>query len=532
MAKEFELVIYPWGGLNEKVNEENFSLLSPVGQSATKFISQAVGGSNWENAVKTGCCQKIKGHTAFNEDAIGTGDRTQEIFYLDDGTYQDLLVVYAGKMYTVTSSAVTEVAAASPVTFITGEPISLLQYGSYIIIGSIGITPYKWKHGDANSTKLINKGAATEYKFKYFESFHNRIIGAFSDQTNGNIDIRYTDALPNMSALDFPAANQLYKPDSDIGITGIKRLGNIACLVYGRNSIHSMDFQPDYTPCFSLTSQITGLGTDAHWSIVDMGDSHYFYDRSKGFVRYAGGREYEVISDPIADTLSSILDSKVDLIYGKDIPLSNEVVWIIPAVTSGIPQRWCYYNVKEKKWRIEERTATALCYLESLESYSAMDWETWIDSYGGDTALWSAASTDLWSVGMILRYNRLVFGNDTSYLYSIMGNDFAGNDFDAYRIEPVLSAPDPSRRKRLQSIEVVSPTTGAFSLDFYWRGGETNQEVTDSAWELLGSVSMASTSTMVLYFDKTEKFHQFKWGTDLKEEPFEVSQFKLRGIIY
>ena len=116
----------------------------------------------------------------------------------------------------------------------------MINYGGYFIFADRAEhTPYKWKHGDANLTKLILDG--TEFKFRYLTKFQQRIIGAYSDQTNGDLDLRWTDAIPTWASLDFAAANQLYKPGED-SITGVSKFGVNNLFVYGTDSICALQY--------------------------------------------------------------------------------------------------------------------------------------------------------------------------------------------------------------------------------------------------------------------------------------------------
>lgn len=530
MATRFELHVFPLGGINKSIDPSYPGLSKPMDDSGTRFVTQAVDGSNWTTDDTEGICEKSDGYTAYTDAALSTGDIVQEMMVLNDGTNINLIAAYKGKLYTITAETQTNIDAASPVTFDTGVKLCMIQYGAYVVVSSISVTPYKWKHGDTNLTKLILSG--TEYKFKYMEQFHNHIIGAYSDQTNGSIDIRYTDALPTMASLSFPAANQLYKPDNDIGITGIKRLGNIACLIYGENSIYSLEYFQDYNPVFACIPQVTGVGTSSHWSIVDLGDSHAFYDKSRGFVRYYGGKQFEVISEPIDSVLSTIKQSKMRLIHGMLSKITDEIIWVVPSQNSNIPQIWCRYNLKSKKWHLEERQATSITYQEQSMTQSTITWQEFANYYGGADAIWSNCGTDIWTTAATQSLNTILFGNSTGYVYQITGDTANATDFAAWRTEPVMWQPDPRRYKRIQQLEVVGPETGEFSLDFYWRGGDTQQALKASVWESIGSVSLASTADPVLYLDKTNRFHQFKWGTDLKSEHFKVNQIKIKGLIY
>lgn len=530
MAQRFEVTLLPRGGTNVKAHPSDESLYRitdqrqiPGGVAMTVETSD-VGGYNWDNNEIIGETKKCAGELLFSTEAFNTTGNMQALELLYDGTNRNMVGVRNGKFYKVDSDrGVTNIDNATPVTFHTDMPITLAQYGAYIIVASLSVTPQKWKHGDANLTALINAGGATAYKFRYMEQFKNSIIGAYSDQTNGNIDIRWTAALPDLTALSFPAANQLYKPDNDIGITGIKRLGNVACLLYGDNSIYSLDYYPDYTPVFSLTEQITGIGPRYGHSIVDTGRSHLFFDENKGFIEYGGGRQYQVVSEAIEPWINTISQTYYKMIVGAPVYFTDEVAWGVPLDYATGNNAVIYYNTQTKQWRKEVRAADVLGYKNYLTTFTWTDFITYNGTtWPTDSRTWNSA---------IAGTGKIYYGKSDGYVYEVYGNQWSTGDYSAYRVEPIISAPDYTRYKRIQECHVLGTRTGSFSVEVYWRGGDTEQEVVDSTWELLGTTTQATTSSQVIYFDKENKYHQFKYGTDLKDETFAISRIILKGYM-
>jgi len=90
-----------------------------------------------------------------------------------------------------------------------------------------------------------------------------------------------------------------------------------------------------------------------------------------------------------------------------------------------------------------------------------------------------------------------------------------------------LPLPGMNNFHRLLEIWLDIAETETPSVDFYWRGGDTVGEVEAASWTSLGSISMNSPANAVLYIDKTARLHQIKWGTDLKDEPFNVNGIRI-----
>ena len=164
----------------------------------------------------------------------------------------------------------------------------MVTLGSYMIFTDWGEhTPYKSDYNDASLTKLVQAG--NEYCFRYIEPFQNRIIGAYDTSgggladANGAYSIRWTDNIitTGWGSATFTAANQLYRP-SDEPITGIKRMGQNACFVYGENSIDRLDYYSSYSTPFGLTTMVSDHGAAGHFSIINLGNRHLFYNIDLG----------------------------------------------------------------------------------------------------------------------------------------------------------------------------------------------------------------------------------------------------------
>jgi hypothetical protein len=121
-------------------------------------------------------------------------------------------MVYDGDVYRYDSSRdPQEVADAGATAFASDATdfYSFIKYGSYMVFADFAEhTPYCSDYNDANLLKLISGG--TEFKFRYLESFARRIIGAYSDQTNGNIEIRWSNANPTPNTSCTFAARKPY----------------------------------------------------------------------------------------------------------------------------------------------------------------------------------------------------------------------------------------------------------------------------------------------------------------------------------
>jgi hypothetical protein len=423
----------------------------------------------------------------------------------------------------------------APVTFATDNTdiYSIIRVGSYVVWADRAeTTPYKWANGDDYVSKLDQSGGATEYKFRYIESFQRRVIGAYSDQANGNIDVRWSTSWPGtaITSLLFTATNQLYIPNDD-PISGLKRMGLDRCFVYSENSIHSLDYYANFTSPFRLRNIIDGQGCASPYSIINLGDRHYFYNKYYGFCEFRGnefpfgGRP---ISESIESTLAGINDGYVDLIVGRYLPMSRQCVWAVPLAGSTTNTHLLFYNVDSRAWTIEDK---AMRYVDAWRmTTSQPTWNNLITDLGGAGATWSMPSGTKWSYYMG-EIEKPVYANTDGFLYYHSGETLAGSALDGYRVEPILNFSGTFSQDILEEVWFDIGTTGNFSIDVSHRSGDTVGELVASAWSSLGSVSCNSSARPVLTgFSKTGRLHQVKWGTDAANESFEVSRMRFKYI--
>ena len=106
-------------------------------------------------------------------------------------------------------------------------------------------------------------------------------------------------------------------------------------------------------PFYYTTMVTTPKAATNQASIVNVGDRHYLFSPSYGFVVYDGGYQYPTgrpISEPIEDIINGINPDYYAQIVGTFIPFSNEVCWAVP-VDSSTPDWLFFYHVFDGTWR-------------------------------------------------------------------------------------------------------------------------------------------------------------------------------------
>jgi len=488
--------------------------------SETIFLTHDVGGQNFDLNREKDSCSKSFGRAQWSNSATAQKTKCLGLMELWDGTNRNHLYWDNGKFYVyggATGRDPVAIEDAGTTTFATDDVdlYSIINFGGYAIFADRGEhTPYKWKHGDANTTKLILSG--TEYKFRYLMHLANMIIGVYSDQTNGNLDVRYTGALPTWATLEFAAANQFYKPEGDAPLTGCNKLGHNTGFLFSEEDITRMDYYSGSTPVFTAVRILRGWGSINHACIVSDGINLYAFDKNRGFYKFNGVNEPIVISDDYEGMINRIPATYYNLITGKQIPFTNEIAWNIPVDSDITPSKIIFYNTKTGQWRHENKAARC------LDVWQLMSTLTWNDLIILTDDVWPTQHA--WAY-YINESPSLVFGNSNGHLYSSTSEGDNASDWDGYRIEPIIPF-DTRYFTRLLEIWISIAEKINASIDFWWRGGDTVGELEQETWISLGSISMNSPSDPVIYPDQTARLHQIKWGTNLKSEPFSVNDIK------
>ena len=554
--------ILPILGRKTDVPPNDLSLFKFLGEGIA--ATHDVGGINYNLSRKRNSCSRALGYVEFggglltfseqvvaqesadvspqdSEDVTITDDEStvakcMGLFELRSGSNTDHLYFDFGKVLVLNASNKwVEVEAATPMTFSFNDVdlYSIIRVGEYVVFSDRGTTiPYVWSNGDANIIPLIKSGNdGDDVTADWIVSFARRVILLGTNATNGDIEIRWTDAWPTAvigDTMSIPTENQLYVPNDDSIMCG-HAMGSDKCFVYCKESIHQLVYTGNSTSPFAIYTSVTNQGTSSPLSVVPVGDRHFLFNKNFGFCEYRGGSEFpyggKAISYDIEEDVKAINSQYYSLIYGRYIPETKEVVWSVPVGTSYC-NLFYYYNTENGNWRIESKTARCI---DTWTIFSSFTWNDLIDSLGGSGATWSMAGNATWG-SYVSAYPRTVFAGAAGKLYYISSNTENGSDFEGYRIEPVMDFGTPELNDIVQEIWVDMGQTGTHSIDFYHRGGNTVGETISQTWDSVGSITCDSPSRARMPIFKNSKYHQIKWGTDLANEPFEINSIQLKYV--
>lgn len=518
--------IIPALGLKSNVPQNDPTMLQML--SPTLAVSHCVSCRNIDLTRRRNSSNKSYGYTQWSNSANATHTRCLGLFQLDDGANTDRIFIDTGLVYIFNGTddpvrmCDTAACAPTPVVFASDaiDLYSMIQYGSYWVFTDRGEhTPYKWKHGDTTLSKLLLAG--TEYKFRYLEFFQGRIIGAYSDQTNGDLEIRWSERLPAVAGLTMASLNQDFKPGVD-SISGIKRFGSNACILYGSDSINSIEYMENYSKPFGIIELVGTQGTSSHHSIISTGDAHFFFNKNYGFCEYRGGNQFPYsgapISEDIENRIATIDITSQSIIVGKENPLTQELVWSVPLNHSTTNNALLCYNRKTKQWRQEDKVAAYLDYWTIAKNptwekvFKDQDWTT---VAGGLT--WTQLSTQ--------PAKKIVFGNTDGKLYGLYGETNAGTAMQTHRVEPILDFGDQYRKDLLLEIWIQSANYSATPVTIRWRGGDSVEEIEKKSFTIIGTVSFADNLRPVLYTSQIARMHQIMWQINDANMDFSINNF-------
>jgi hypothetical protein len=523
MTELSTFTIIPILGRKIDVPADDPSLFKEAGEGIA--YTHDVGGINFDINRQRNACSKAYGYVQYSKSATAQATKCLGLFELYDGSNRNYCLWDNGKFYILDSALDFSDKTAGGVTHATGDTdlYCPIRVGSHVVWADMGEnTPYSWKNGDANASELITAG--TEFKFRYLAYFMRRIIGLYSDQTNGDIDIRWSGALPVPgSSCEFSAANQLWVPNDD-SIVGVATMGGDRCYIYSENSIHQLVYYPDYQYPFRAYTVLPNQGSVNHHSIVNIGNTHYFFNKNYGFCKYDGGKGLVPISNDIEEDLQGINTEYYKSIVGTFVPLTRSIVWTVPMEGETVPNKLLVYSVDTGQWTYEDKS---MRFIDNWMLYSDYTWEDLITDLGGAGAVWSDAGTRNWAYYTSAR-QKLIYANTDGYLYYHTGESLGGSDLDGYRIEPIMDFGDRERRDTLLEIWFDLVESGDFSIDVYHRSGSTTGEVNAASWAALDSVSHYSPDYPKINCNKHAKLHQIKWGTGAASEKWSVNGIKFK----
>lgn len=515
--------IIPILGKKTDVLPDDPSMLQMVTQ--TVAVTHDAGGENYSLKRMKNAVTKSLGATQKSNTAVSSAVRCLGLFELYDGTNRNFFNFEHGKVWKYDSSwDPAEVVIAASTTFATDsvDLYSICRVGAYIVWADRAeTTPHKWDHGDATHSKLIASG--TEYKFRYLGSFQRRIIGLYSDQTDGNIDIRWSTDWPTtaITSLNFPATNQLWVPNDD-PITGGASLGRDKFFIFCENSIQQLVYYPDYSTPFRCFTVVPYQGSVNHHSIVEANGQLYFYNEDFGFCSYGGGRVITPISDDIIDQLRTMDPAYYPVIYGKHIPYDRQIIWSVPLNAASECNTLVIYNYDTGQWEVETKTARCI---DEWHVFTTQTWATLEAAFGG-TGLWSDGGDVRWA-DFIATGRHVVYANTDGHFYQRTSEANIGAAYEGFREEPVLFFGNKRRYDTIQEIWFDIGEAGSFGINVQHRSGNTTGELVKSGWTDLGSISCNSPREARMFVNLNARLHQIKWGTSGAGEKFVVN-----GIIF
>jgi len=533
MALE-ELKIIPVLGRKTDVPADDQSMFQAVDQEGKVLKTHDAGGVNFDLVRKVNACTKSKGYAVLDSAANSEATRTMGLFELESANVLDHIMFDNGKCFVFSRLAndrtwdITQ--DANSTTFATSEEqlYSVIRVGPYMVFTDFGEhQPYKWQHNEGYLTPLVASGTA--YRCRYMMVFQRRVIYMYTDQANGDIDVRWSSPWPAtaIANLTNSSSNQLYVPNDDT-IVGGATMGHDHAFIYCKNSIQQLVYYPDYATPFRLVTIVPQQGCTGHHSIVNMGDRHYMFNRNYGFCMWNGATSFptQIISQNVDADIQAITKDYYDRIYGTYLPLTRQVVWAVPMAGASYNTHLWFYNIDTGEWTIEDK---AMRCIDVWRVRDALSWTTLETTYAPSAGVWSEI-TGRWPDYQPLK-EYLVYSNTDGRVYTQSGEAVPSTgNLDGYRIEPVMKL--DHRKSMLQEIWFDLGAVANFSIDLSTRSGNTLGELEAQSWTSAGSFSCNSPAHPIFRpaAQTYQYLHQLKWGSNLDAEKFQVNGITLKYV--
>jgi hypothetical protein len=305
-------------------------------------------------------------------------------------------------------------------------------------------------------------------------------------------------------------------------------MGKSACYVYTGMSINRLDYYINYVTPFGFTTVLENQGCSNHHSIVDIGGSHFFFNKNYGFCRFDGSTTFPAdgrpVSHDIENWIRDIRSTYYGHIIGAPLTSANKIAWVVPLEGATTPNAILYYDYYENKWTRKDVSAR---YLAPATINENVTWTT-LGNLGYTT--WSDLGNLRWA-DLIDETPELLFSPADGKLYTNATESEDGSAWDGYRVEPVMQFGPKNSRSFIKELWFNLCETGDYSLYVYYRGGDTEGECKNAVWTAVDEVSCDSPKDAICYLNGVEtanRFHQIKWGTDGADEPFVISSIEIR----
>ena len=517
-----EFTIYPILGRKTNVPADSPAMFKQFGDG---IATHDAGGVNFDLQQKKGACSRSNGFDFYTTVATGEATKCLGLFQLNASANTDHIYIDNGKFYYISGTTQTKIEDAGTTTFATDDTdlYSFVRVGDWVLFADYAEhATQAWKNGEANLIPAISGGGS--YEFRIIDYWKQRVIGLHSAETNGDIEVRWSNTLPVPgTSLTYAAGDQLYIPNDD-PIRGGGELGVNSYCIYCEDSIQQMSYSPDYETPFQLYTVVPGQGCVNHHSIVSLGDRHFMFNKNYGFCEYRGGTTFphgKPISEDIEDSIRDISADYYNLIVGAYIPLERQIIWTVPANGNSSPNTLFVYDIDTQQW--DFRQISARC----VSSFKLNDDLTWVgltNLFSGSTTVWDdIPATAKWAdYASTLR--KPVFGNTNGHLTYRIGNSVPTYQMNGYRIEPVLNFGDSRKVKTINKIHFSLGIVGDYDMTVHYRTGNTLGELEASGWTATENMSMNSPNDATINTNITGRLIQIKWGTYIDEAPFEVDR--------
>jgi hypothetical protein len=268
---------------------------------------------------------------------------------------------------------------------------------------------------------------------------------------------------------------------------------------------------------FDKWPAIEGTGLLAPKAILDLGDEHIFVGPDN--IYSFDTREVKVAGDDIAKQFFDILDPSntvlINCFWHEETP-EGGFSFVSTSSPGGFPDKAVVYNTDTKAWSWRDLPMMCFGY------YNLVNNPIW----DNQEETWDSADFG-WSSSTVLANAPInLCGDSQGFIYWFNGNSQDGADISCFIQTKLFDFGNPVLMKRAIRLQLMISREGSYNLPV-WVGTASNVDE-PVTWYGPYNMSLDKTSPPWVDFDITARYMAFKFGTQLKDQPWKLTGY----IIY
>ena len=269
---------------------------------------------------------------------------------------------------------------------------------------------------------------------------------------------------------------------------------------------------------FDKWPAIEGTGLLAPKALLDLGDEHIFIGPDN--IYSFDTREVKIAGDDIAKQFLNVLDPSNTVLsncfYHEEMP-EGGFSFVSTVSPNGMPDRAIVYEPDTKAWSWRDLPMMCFGY------YNLVNNPIW----DNQDETWDSADFE-WNSSTVLANAPInLAGDSQGFIYWFTGNSLDGSDCPCFIQTKLFDFGNPVLMKRAIRLQLMISREGSAYTLPVWVGTAGNVDE-DVVWNGPYNMNLDKTSPPWVDFDITARYMTFKFGTQLKDQPWKLTGY----IIY